>query len=151
MYSYKTKTFLFVPYTCAFLSHLNGSLPYTHVHVHGKLPVKSRKKFVFFIDDYFTYDCVLLTQVLEDGTYVKPPNAKIAYGSMVLVRAAIVTDAARALAQACVISIRYSAVRRQTEVSPGYAQLCLYYASLIERPCCCFSCFCFSLPDLQVQ
>lgn len=59
-------------------------------------------------------------QVLEDGTYVKPPNAKIAYGSMVLVRAAIVTDAARALAQACVISIRYSAVRRQTEVSPGY-------------------------------
>lgn len=48
VYSYKTKTFLFVPYTCAFLSHLNGSLPYTHVHVHGKLPVKSRKKFVFF-------------------------------------------------------------------------------------------------------
>lgn len=147
MYSYKTRTFLFVPYTCAFLSHLNGSLPYTHVHVHGKLPLKSRKKFVFFIDDYFTYDCVLLTQVLEDGTYVKPPNAKIAYGSMVLVRAAIVTDAARALSQACVISIRYSAVRRQTEVSPGYVQLCLYYASLNF----CFSCFCFSLPDLQVQ
>lgn len=147
MYSYKARTFLFVPYTCAFLSHLNGSLPYTHVHVHGKLPVKSRKKFVFFIDDYFTYDCVLLTQVLEDGTYVKPPNAKIAYGSMVLVRAAIVTDAARALSQACVISIRYSAVRRQTEVSPGYVQFCLYYASLI----CRFSCFCFSLPDLQVQ
>lgn len=59
------------------------------------------------------------SKVLEDGTYVKPPNAKIAYGSMVLVRAAIVTDAARALSQACVISIRYSAVRRQTEVSPG--------------------------------
>ncbi|XP_061181287.1 peroxisomal acyl-coenzyme A oxidase 1-like [Saccostrea echinata] len=59
------------------------------------------------------------SKVLEDGTFVKPPNAKIAYGSMVLVRAAIVTDASRALAQACVISIRYSAVRRQTEVSPG--------------------------------
>lgn len=87
------------------------------------------------IDNYFAYDCVLLTQVLEDGTFVKPPNAKIAYGSMVLVRAAIVTDAARSLAQACVISIRYSAVRRQTEVSPGYAESGLFYASLVERPC----------------
>ena len=76
-----------------------------------------------YVKDFIQYKRVMMllnVQVLEDGTYVKPPNAKIAYGSMVLVRAAIVTDAARALAQACVISIRYSAIRRQTEVSPGY-------------------------------
>ncbi|XP_071144524.1 peroxisomal acyl-coenzyme A oxidase 1-like isoform X4 [Mytilus edulis] len=59
------------------------------------------------------------SQVHEDGTYVKPQNAKLAYGSMVLIRSSIVSDAARGLAQACVISIRYSAVRRQTEAYPG--------------------------------
>ncbi|XP_076083784.1 peroxisomal acyl-coenzyme A oxidase 1-like isoform X6 [Mytilus galloprovincialis] len=59
------------------------------------------------------------SQVHDDGTYVKPQNAKLAYGSMVLIRSSIVSDAARGLAQACVISIRYSAVRRQTEAYPG--------------------------------
>ena len=59
------------------------------------------------------------SQVLENGTYIKPKNAKLAYGSMVLIRSSIVTDASRGLAQACVIAIRYSAVRRQTEATPG--------------------------------
>ncbi|XP_048781300.2 peroxisomal acyl-coenzyme A oxidase 1-like [Ostrea edulis] len=58
-------------------------------------------------------------KVLEDGTYIQPANQKIGYGTMVFVRASIVTNSARGLAQACVIAIRYSAVRRQTEVSPG--------------------------------
>ncbi|OWF46410.1 peroxisomal acyl-coenzyme A oxidase 1-like [Mizuhopecten yessoensis] len=59
------------------------------------------------------------SKVLEDGTYVKPANSKLSYGSMVMIRASIVGAVSRALAQACVISVRYSAVRRQTEVSPG--------------------------------
>ncbi|XP_060068145.1 peroxisomal acyl-coenzyme A oxidase 1-like [Ylistrum balloti] len=59
------------------------------------------------------------SKVLEDGTYVKPPNAKISYGTMTLIRVRIVANVSRCLAQACVIAVRYSAVRRQTEVSPG--------------------------------
>lgn len=59
------------------------------------------------------------SKVLKDGTYVKPPNARLSYGSMTLVRAVIVGDASRGLSQACTIAIRYSAVRRQTEISPG--------------------------------
>ncbi|OWF44671.1 peroxisomal acyl-coenzyme A oxidase 1-like [Mizuhopecten yessoensis] len=58
-------------------------------------------------------------QVLEDGSYVKPANAKISYGTMTLIRVGIVTNVSRCLAQSCVIAVRYSAVRRQTEVSPG--------------------------------
>ncbi|XP_062581682.1 peroxisomal acyl-coenzyme A oxidase 1-like [Saccostrea cucullata] len=58
-------------------------------------------------------------KVLEDGTFKQPANQRIGYGTMVFVRARIVTNSARGLAQACVIAIRYSAVRRQTEVSPG--------------------------------
>ncbi|KAJ8321687.1 hypothetical protein KUTeg_000158 [Tegillarca granosa] len=54
-------------------------------------------------------------KVLEDGTYVPPSNTRLAYGSMVLVRSMIVNDTGRSLSQACVIAIRYSAVRRQTE------------------------------------
>ncbi|XP_033727591.1 peroxisomal acyl-coenzyme A oxidase 1-like [Pecten maximus] len=59
------------------------------------------------------------SQVLEDGTYVRPSNARISYGTMTLIRVGIVTTVSRCLAQACVIAVRYSAVRRQTEVSPG--------------------------------
>ncbi|XP_011443813.3 peroxisomal acyl-coenzyme A oxidase 1 [Magallana gigas] len=59
------------------------------------------------------------SKVLEDGTYVPPTNQRIGYGTMVFVRAHIVTNSARGLSKACVIAIRYSAVRRQTEVSPG--------------------------------
>ncbi|XP_060077958.1 peroxisomal acyl-coenzyme A oxidase 1-like [Ylistrum balloti] len=59
------------------------------------------------------------SKVLEDGTYLKPTNSKLSYGSMVMIRAGIVSAVSRSLAQACVIAVRYSAVRRQTEVSPG--------------------------------
>ncbi|XP_021378180.1 peroxisomal acyl-coenzyme A oxidase 1-like [Mizuhopecten yessoensis] len=65
------------------------------------------------------YMLMRYSKVLEDGTYVKPPNSRLSYGSMTLIRAAIVGDSSRGLAQACTISIRYSAVRRQTEVYPG--------------------------------
>ena len=52
-----------------------------------------------------------------DGTYLKPPRAKIAYGTMVMVRAGIVWFAARAgLAKAVTVATRYSAVRRQGQM-----------------------------------
>ncbi|OPL20955.1 peroxisomal 1 acyl-coenzyme a oxidase, partial [Mytilus galloprovincialis] len=57
--------------------------------------------------------------VLENGDYIKPKNAKLTYGAMVMVRVWIVMDAFRALSRATVIAVRYSAVRRQSELRPG--------------------------------
>ncbi|KAG7242385.1 hypothetical protein INR49_023514 [Caranx melampygus] len=56
---------------------------------------------------------------LPDGTYVKPPSAKLTYGTMVFIRSMIVGESARALSKACTIAIRYSAVRHQSELRPG--------------------------------
>jgi acyl-CoA oxidase len=47
------------------------------------------------------------------GTYEKPQHDKASYGTMVYVRQAMVIDAAKWLAQALTISIRYSVVRKQ--------------------------------------
>ncbi|XP_073325707.1 peroxisomal acyl-coenzyme A oxidase 1 isoform X1 [Pagrus major] len=58
-------------------------------------------------------------KVEPDGTYVKPPSAKLTYGTMVFIRSMIVGESARALAKACTIAIRYSAVRHQSEIRPG--------------------------------
>lgn len=59
-------------------------------------------------------------QVLKDGTYIKPKSDKHAYGAMIFVRAMIVLDqAGRGIAQAATIAIRYSCVRRQSELKPG--------------------------------
>ena len=59
-------------------------------------------------------------QVMADGTYVTAAHDKLAYGTMVFVRAMIVWDVcARALAQASTIAIRYSCVRHQSEIKPG--------------------------------
>ncbi|XP_044309580.1 peroxisomal acyl-coenzyme A oxidase 1 isoform X5 [Varanus komodoensis] len=58
-------------------------------------------------------------KVEPDGTYVKPLNDKLTYGTMVFIRSIIVGDAARSLARACTIAIRYSAVRHQSELKPG--------------------------------
>ena len=58
--------------------------------------------------------------MLKDGTYVKAKHAKLGYGTMVFVRAMIVSDvAAKGLAQAVVIATRYSCVRHQSELKPG--------------------------------
>jgi len=55
--------------------------------------------------------------VKPDGTYVKPPRAKIAYGTMVMVRAGIVWLVSRGgLAKAVTVATRYSAVRRQGQI-----------------------------------
>ncbi|CAG8634762.1 8379_t:CDS:2 [Paraglomus brasilianum] len=47
------------------------------------------------------------------GRYIKPPNARLSYGTMVLMRVYFVLAARRALARAATISVRYSAIRRQ--------------------------------------
>ncbi|KAI8060774.1 acyl-CoA dehydrogenase/oxidase C-terminal [Gongronella butleri] len=47
------------------------------------------------------------------GEYIKPPNAKLSYGTMVFVRANIVMGVRYALARATTIAIRYSTVRQQ--------------------------------------
>ncbi|KAF9912491.1 hypothetical protein EC991_010578 [Linnemannia zychae] len=47
------------------------------------------------------------------GEYVKPPNAKLSYGTMVLVRASLVGSARQGMAKAATIATRYSAIRRQ--------------------------------------
>ncbi|XP_063600213.1 probable peroxisomal acyl-coenzyme A oxidase 1 [Penaeus indicus] len=59
------------------------------------------------------------SQVLEDGTYIKPANDKLAYGTMVFVRVAICFDSHRQLQRAVTIATRYSAVRHQSELKPG--------------------------------
>ncbi|KAI7855172.1 acyl-CoA dehydrogenase/oxidase [Circinella umbellata] len=47
------------------------------------------------------------------GEYVKPPNAKLSYGTMVWVRANIVLSVRMAIARAATVAVRYSAVRKQ--------------------------------------
>ncbi|KAL4217914.1 Peroxisomal acyl-coenzyme A oxidase 1 [Mactra antiquata] len=58
-------------------------------------------------------------KVDKDGTYTRSGDARITYGTMVLVRANIVANCGFALSQAVTIVTRYSAVRRQTEIKPG--------------------------------
>ncbi|XP_066268562.1 peroxisomal acyl-coenzyme A oxidase 1-like [Branchiostoma lanceolatum] len=59
------------------------------------------------------------SRVEPDGTYVKPQSTKLAYGTMVFVRATIVVQSASVLAKAVTIATRYSCVRRQSEMKPG--------------------------------
>jgi len=56
---------------------------------------------------------------LQDGSYVRSPNEKLAYGTMMFVRVVMLRTVATDLAKACTIAIRYSAVRRQSEMKPG--------------------------------
>ncbi|KAI9259026.1 acyl-CoA dehydrogenase/oxidase C-terminal [Phascolomyces articulosus] len=47
------------------------------------------------------------------GEYVKPVNARLSYGTMVLTRAGIVNGSGLVLARGATVAIRYSAIRRQ--------------------------------------
>lgn len=58
------------------------------------------------------------SQVLEDGTYVKAPSDKLTYGTMMFVRVVLVRDVASYLSKAATIAIRYSAIRRQSQINP---------------------------------
>lgn len=58
------------------------------------------------------------SKVDPDGTFHPPPVAKAAYGTMVFVRADIVSNAALFLKKGLTIAIRYNAVRRQSNIKP---------------------------------
>ncbi|XP_078585053.1 peroxisomal acyl-coenzyme A oxidase 1-like [Branchiostoma floridae x Branchiostoma japonicum] len=62
------------------------------------------------------------SRVEPDGTYVRPPSTKLAYGTMVQVRAGIVMFSGMNLAKAVTIATRYSCVRRQSEMKPGHPE-----------------------------
>lgn len=58
-------------------------------------------------------------QVLPDGTYVKPKKPELTYATMTMLRCNFLKGSTTALGIACTIAIRYSAVRRQSEMRPG--------------------------------
>ncbi|KAI5632452.1 acyl-CoA oxidase domain-containing protein [Phthorimaea operculella] len=58
-------------------------------------------------------------QVLKDGTFKVSPNSKLTYGTMVFVRVMIVNGVANLLARVATIAVRYSAVRRQSQLKPN--------------------------------
>lgn len=71
----------------------------------------------------YLYNCFF--QVSADGAYTKSAHDKIGYFTMVLIRAYIVhTPVADSLCQVVTIAVRYSAVRRQSEIEPGYVIIC---------------------------
>ncbi|KAF9262889.1 peroxisomal oxidase [Marasmius fiardii PR-910] len=57
-------------------------------------------------------------QVTDQGTYVKPPHAKVSYGGMLYIRSGMVTAAGWNVAKAITIAIRYATVRRQGSKGP---------------------------------
>ncbi|CAG0897403.1 unnamed protein product [Darwinula stevensoni] len=73
-------------------------------------------------------------QVLQDGTYIRPANSKLSYGTMVFVRVMICRDMCNQLKKAVTIATRYSAVRRQSEISPGYGKYNIASVNDITQP-----------------
>jgi len=57
---------------------------------------------------------------MEDGTFIKPASDQLVYAGMLGIRAAMPFVASASLATAVTIAIRYSAVRRQSELKPKY-------------------------------
>ena len=55
-----------------------------------------------------------------DGTYSKPPTDKITYGPLVQGRVKLVLVLGTVLSRTVTIAVRYSVVRRQGEMEPGY-------------------------------
>ncbi|VDP21223.1 unnamed protein product [Heligmosomoides polygyrus] len=63
---------------------------------------------------------------LPNSKYTRPPHAKVGYSAMVHVRAHMIATQAMFLAQALTTAIRYSAVRRQGEISNGEVKILEY-------------------------
>ncbi|XP_051874078.1 peroxisomal acyl-coenzyme A oxidase 2-like isoform X2 [Pristis pectinata] len=60
------------------------------------------------------------SRVTSDGSYIKEGSDRINYISMVFTRVKLISrELIPALSKACVIAIRYSVVRRQSELKPG--------------------------------
>uniref|UniRef100_A0A914EM17 Acyl-coenzyme A oxidase n=1 Tax=Acrobeloides nanus TaxID=290746 RepID=A0A914EM17_9BILA len=62
-------------------------------------------------------------KVLPDGRYVPPVHDKLNYSAMVFIRAAIVSGMAYHLLVTSTIAVRYSAIRRQGEITPGAGEV----------------------------
>lgn len=61
----------------------------------------------------------MVYQVLPDGTYIKLGTAQSNYLTMVVTRVELLlTEIVPILQKACVIAIRYSVVRRQSQLRP---------------------------------
>ncbi|ELU06137.1 hypothetical protein CAPTEDRAFT_20276 [Capitella teleta] len=58
-------------------------------------------------------------EVHPDGSYTPAKNAKVINGGMLRIRCQIPSQSASILAKAVTIAIRYSCVRRQSEMQPG--------------------------------
>ncbi|XP_045771127.1 probable peroxisomal acyl-coenzyme A oxidase 1 isoform X1 [Maniola jurtina] len=59
-------------------------------------------------------------KVEKDGTYVKSArHGKLTYGTMVFVRVTLVSEMSFNISKAATIAVRYSAVRRQSELRPN--------------------------------
>ncbi|KAG2226002.1 hypothetical protein INT45_002468 [Circinella minor] len=70
------------------------------------------------------------------GDYIKPPNSKLAYGTMVFVRANIILESRYVLARAATVAIRYSAIRSQfvDDASPKKIQNTDGTSKIVETP-----------------
>lgn len=53
---------------------------------------------------------------------MKAPSDKLTYGTMMFVRVVLVRDISNYLSKAVTIAIRYSAVRRQSQIKPEYVK-----------------------------
>lgn len=62
-------------------------------------------------------------QVQPDGTYIEPKSDKLTYGTMVFVRVMVIDMVAFNVARAATIAVRYSAVRRQSEIERGEGEV----------------------------
>ncbi|XP_063700828.1 probable peroxisomal acyl-coenzyme A oxidase 1 [Culicoides brevitarsis] len=57
-------------------------------------------------------------KITEDGEFIKPKASVLTYGTMMFVRVVIIRDMASYLSKAVTIAIRYSCVRRQSQINP---------------------------------
>ncbi|KAI9019467.1 hypothetical protein CLU79DRAFT_758946 [Phycomyces nitens] len=72
---------------------------------------------------------------MHTGNYIKPPNSKLTYGTMVYVRANIVLESRYVLARAATVAIRYSAVRSQGSDADNPKQIsALDGTKVVETP-----------------
>uniref|UniRef100_A0AC34FUR3 Acyl-coenzyme A oxidase n=1 Tax=Panagrolaimus sp. ES5 TaxID=591445 RepID=A0AC34FUR3_9BILA len=58
-----------------------------------------------------------------DGKYHPPKHAKLAYGTMVYVRATMIRTMSNLLGRAATIAVRYSAIRKQGEIEAGKGEV----------------------------
>jgi acyl-CoA oxidase len=74
---------------------------------------------VYQFADFIEGSLFVNVKVTPEGQFVSKGNEKATFGGMVLVRASIVHNSYNYLSQACTIAVRYSSVRRQSELKPG--------------------------------